>query len=219
MAARTEEYVTRRPPILQATRTLGFPDADIGRVLRVTTAAVNQWASGLRPIPRVKHAALYFFVNLVLELISVMEPPSPQAARRIAVAWETASKWMKLAREELGDQPVDVWLAALAIMNEVFSGIVADKAVLADLEAKAASFDAEDEPDGPARGLKHMEAAKKWLIAATRKAKQRGESLTDAEIDEATSFLEEIRQLEKGLRGSAEPKEPVGTESTAEEQA
>ena len=96
--------VTGRPPILEATRTLGLNDRMLGDLMNVTGVAVHQWAVGKKPIPLARHLALLFVVGRLTGKIGAAVPPQSRYARRAAVAREAALAWAELAKHELGEE-------------------------------------------------------------------------------------------------------------------
>jgi hypothetical protein len=207
MVTETEcaEHVTRRPPILQATRALGIRDVDVAHICGVSPVAVNQWANGQRPIPRVKHVALLLIVGFIREMLVDTDHP------RVAAACEIVLKWLILAREEVGEHPDEVFFAALSIANQ-FTQIYDDPALLARFAAEAASLEAEDET-GPEKAALQLKAALAWLNAVKAHAEQHPP--TPEQIEATLDGLAEVRKLaqhaqevlDRKMRGAVQPRQ------------
>jgi hypothetical protein len=109
-------HVTTRPPILQATTTLGVPDREVARRVGVSPIVVSDWNRGVRPIPKLRHAAMQLVVERLLWSLSTVPAWSEKDDRRIQVAREVAQSWLNLSYEELGPVPGDVEVAAAGIV-------------------------------------------------------------------------------------------------------
>jgi hypothetical protein len=95
--------VTDRPPILEATRSLGLTDRTIARLMNISAVAVNQWAIGTKPIPHVRHLALLFLVTRLTGVVGANFPPQSRYARRAQIARDAATAWAALARDEMNE--------------------------------------------------------------------------------------------------------------------
>jgi hypothetical protein len=122
--------LTERPPILEATRSLGINDRRIAKLNGVSPEAVHAWSTGKRPIPHVRHVALLFVVTRLAGIVGAAFPPQSKYARRAAVARESAAAWAQLAKEELEEA-----LGGEIPMDLIAHGYEVGEAMLAKLEA------------------------------------------------------------------------------------
>jgi hypothetical protein len=65
-AAVATDRVSDRLPIFWALYVLGLRDAEIGRLLRVSTVSVHHWATGKKPIPPLRHATLIWLTGVLI---------------------------------------------------------------------------------------------------------------------------------------------------------
>lgn len=87
-----------RPPILDATRMIGFCDSDVARLLGCHPVQVSDWVHGKRRIPPVKHYALAL---LLFSLIGMLghAPAGPHEARAKLLE-NTVKNLVRLALDE-----------------------------------------------------------------------------------------------------------------------
>jgi hypothetical protein len=126
------DRVLSRPPILEATRIIGLPDAEVARLLGCTPMQVNDWAKRRRPIPLVKHRALLQFAIVLTGIIGFVDedPPEGPYARRAQLLHDAVESSTALAADELPDDLPDHVHAA---------GEDLCRQMLAKLEAAAAA--------------------------------------------------------------------------------
>jgi hypothetical protein len=111
-----------RPPILNATRLVGFSDAELARLLGCSPMQVNDWVKGRRPIPPVKHMALIALMHSLSGVVTKAPDnlPVPLAQKLNEVVFELT----KLALQEVNSGPPrapGVFEAAMDLANEALA--------------------------------------------------------------------------------------------------
>jgi hypothetical protein len=129
-ATTTAHRVGDRPPVFLALHVLEFNYAQIGRLMGVTTMTVHEWATGKKPIPVVRHLALLFLVTRLTGVVGA-EPPQTRYARRAAIAIDAATRWARLARDELDEDTRGIYRA-----EDIERGIALGERMVAKLEAQ-----------------------------------------------------------------------------------
>jgi hypothetical protein len=130
-AAIAPDRVSDRPPIFSALYVLGLRDAELARLLGVSTVAVHLWASGKKPIPLVRHLALLFLVTRLTGVVGAKCPPQSRYARRAQIARDAATAWAALARDEIDEDTGGVYTA-----ETIERGLALGERMLANLEAQ-----------------------------------------------------------------------------------
>jgi hypothetical protein len=116
-----------RPPILDATRAVGLTDAEVACLLGCTPMQVSHWATGRRPIPKIKLFGLYLFIER-LKILFVGSPAGPYA-KRARILGDALSNLAAMSFEEAwpGESPIPD-----AVAN---AGIALQEQMLVRLEA------------------------------------------------------------------------------------
>ena len=123
-----------RPPILDATRAVGLTDAEVARILGCTPMQVSHWATGRRPIPRVKLLALCLFVER-LKTLFIGSPAGPYA-RRARLVSDLLSDLQRMSFDE-------AWPGDTAITDAIANPAIAlQEQMLVRLEAALTATDA-----------------------------------------------------------------------------
>jgi hypothetical protein len=120
-----------RPPIFEATRSLGLNDRKIARLMGISPEALNQFIKGKRPLPHVRYLALLYLVGRLTGAIGAVYPPQSRYARRAALACESAKRWAELARDEVKEDVGDVFRA-----EDIERGAALGEQMLAKLEVQ-----------------------------------------------------------------------------------
>jgi hypothetical protein len=110
-----------RPPVLQATLTLGFTDSDVARIVGVSQMTVSEWATGKRPIPKLRYAALWFFITRAAlhALQNAIESASPGSGerRRLEITQQIVNVWRDLAFDEIDIDDLELGLVTLGLLK------------------------------------------------------------------------------------------------------
>lgn len=102
---------TSTHPLLMATRTLGFADAEIARLMDVQPSVLAEWNTGRRRMPIVRYLALQFFIGRLTQRFGAAHPPATRFARRAQAQRETADRWLDVARDELLEENRGIYRA------------------------------------------------------------------------------------------------------------
>jgi hypothetical protein len=102
--ATATDSVSDRPPIFSALYVLGLNNAQIGRLLRVTSMTISEWSTGRKRIPLVRHLALLFMVTRLTGVVGGKHLPNTRYARRAEIAVDAANRWAQLARAEIAEE-------------------------------------------------------------------------------------------------------------------
>jgi hypothetical protein len=119
-----------RPPILSALAVLGLNYAAIARLFGIPTMTVSEWATGKRPIPRVRRLALHFLVARLTGKVDRARPPQTRYARRTQIAIDAALAWAKLDNEEQAED------GGVLLEEDVRRGMELGQRMLTRLEAQ-----------------------------------------------------------------------------------
>jgi hypothetical protein len=122
--------VTDRPPILEATRSLGINDRRLGKLMGIAPEQVHKWATGKTPIPVIRQLAMLFLVTRLTGIVGAASPPQTRYARRAATARDAAKAWCALANDELHEDLGGVFHA-----EQIERGIAMGELMIAQLEA------------------------------------------------------------------------------------
>jgi hypothetical protein len=123
--------VTDRPPIFEATRSLGLNDRKIARLMGISPEAIHQFIKGKKPLPIVRALALQFLVTRLTGLVGAAYPPPTRYARRAQIAIDAAKAWCQLARDELEEDTGRVYRA-----EDIERGVALGERMLARLETQ-----------------------------------------------------------------------------------
>jgi DNA-binding transcriptional regulator YdaS (Cro superfamily) len=111
-----------RPAVLQATLALGFTDAAVARIIGVSQMTVSEWATGKRPIPKLRYAALYFFITRatgphVLQGAIESASPGSNERRRLEATQQAVDVWRDLAFDEIDIDDLEHGLVTLGLIE------------------------------------------------------------------------------------------------------
>jgi DNA-binding transcriptional regulator YdaS (Cro superfamily) len=197
-----------RPPILRATAALGLPDAEVARRLGVHPVQVSDWATGKRPIPRLRHVALRLVV--AFQINRARSAPadivsSDRDATRFLMSLGNAIKWLDLSEQEDGPSTEEEALAAVGILfptlaQDFENDSAAEQGRQArDVNALIVARAGDETLNEHLRNLEHnLRQAKKQIL-------RRGEQISDAELDAAFAALSELH--DKAQQIAAKPSE------------
>jgi hypothetical protein len=102
--ATATDSVSDRSPIFSALYVLGLNNAQIGRLLGVTSMTISEWSTGKKRIPLVRHLALLFLVTRLTGVVGGKHLPNTKYARRAEIAVDAANRWAQLARDEIDEE-------------------------------------------------------------------------------------------------------------------
>jgi hypothetical protein len=102
LSATLAHQLVSRPAALAATRTVGFTDAALARLLDVTPMSVNDWVKARAAIPPARHAAIVLFITALGRFLDELMdyPPDPECAARARLLHEAAMKLVAMAINE-----------------------------------------------------------------------------------------------------------------------
>ena len=120
------DYVIDRLPVFSALAVLGVNYALLGRLFGVSTQMVIYWATGKRPLNRVRRLALEYLAARLSKLIGEKYPLNNVYARRAEIAMEAARRWSELSLQELREETGGFYTAeeeerALALIERVMA--------------------------------------------------------------------------------------------------
>jgi hypothetical protein len=139
MRARTEttksisatDRVIDRLPVFSALAVLGMNYAEIGRLLGVSTQMVIYWATGRKPLSRVRRIALEYLAWRLSSIARAKYPLNNVYAKRAEIAIEAARRWSELSAKELSEETGGVYAA-----EELQRGYELGERIIARLEAQ-----------------------------------------------------------------------------------
>jgi hypothetical protein len=93
-----------RLPVFSALAMLGVKDPLLGRLMGVSGEMVHYWATGKKPLNRVRRIALEFVAARLSGIIGAKYPLNSVYARRAKIIVEAAQSLAKLSVEELREE-------------------------------------------------------------------------------------------------------------------
>ena len=105
------DRVIDRLPVFSALAVLGMNYAEIGRLLGVSTQMVIYWATGRKPLSRVRRIALEYLAWRLSSIAREKYPLNNVYAKRAEIAIEAARRWSELSRDELVEETGGVYTA------------------------------------------------------------------------------------------------------------
>jgi hypothetical protein len=103
------DRVIDRLPAFNALAALGLNYAHIGRLFGVSTEMVSCWATGKKPLDRVRRFTLEYLAARLSKLIGEKYPLNNRYARRAEIVMETARRWSELSVQELREETGGVY--------------------------------------------------------------------------------------------------------------
>jgi hypothetical protein len=107
----TTDRVIDRLPAFSALATLGVNYALLGRLFGVSTQMVIYWATGKKPLNRVRRLALEYLAGRLSRLVGEKYPLNNAYARRAEIVMETARRWSELSIQELREETGGLYTA------------------------------------------------------------------------------------------------------------
>jgi hypothetical protein len=98
-------------PVFSALAVLGVNNPLLGRLIGVSSEMVHYWATGKKPLNRVRRIALEYVVARLSGIIGAKYPLNSVYARRAKIVVEAAQSLAKLSVEELHEETGRVYTA------------------------------------------------------------------------------------------------------------
>jgi hypothetical protein len=105
------DRVIDRLPAFNALAVLGLNYAHLGRLFGVSTEMVSCWATGKKPLNRVRRLALEYLVARLSGLVGEKYPLNNAYARRAEIVMGTARRWSELSVQELREETGGIYTA------------------------------------------------------------------------------------------------------------